>query len=361
MTVGALTAEAWSSGEAARWLEARRTERGLVPLADGLVGVVSHAAAMEVLTDSRRFTSKFGTAPQRREPVGASLNLSDPPHSTRIRRSLEKPEFVASPRWASLAEELLAAKPRDLVADFAQPLALAVFGELFGIDDPQALAELGRLTRALPRAADAAAFRVADDALLEWLRAHQGRTGAFFEAGAELSTVDQLYLQRLLAQTGHESTAMAIALSLELILRDGLELPDEVCRGGGAGDHLHNTLRAIDELVRVTSPLIRFAREATEDTELGACGTRFVVFFPLVNRDPRVFVDPQRVDFARAPNPHVAFGAGSHACFGAGIARAVLGSALSAFARRARPKLISSAVLKSSVTRGLDALLVAWS
>lgn len=359
MTV-ALTAEAWSTGEAVRWLEARRTGRGVIPLAYGLVGVVSHAVAMDVLTDSRRFTSKFGTAPQRREPVSASLNLSDPPYSTRIRRSLEKPEFVSSPRWASLAEELLAAKPRDLVADFAQPLALAVFGELFGIDDPSALAELGRLTRALPRAPDAAAFRVADDALLAWLRSNQGRTGAFFEAGAELSAVDQLYLQRLLAQTGHESTAMAIALSVELILRDGLEFPDEVCRGG-AGDHLHNTLRAVDELLRVTSPLIRFAREATEDTELGSCGTRFVVFFPLVNRDPRVFGDPQRVDFARAPNPHIAFGAGSHACFGAGIARTVLGAALSAFARRARPQLINSAALKSSVTRGLDALLVAWS
>lgn len=342
----ALSADAWSSGEAARWLEARRSERGLVPLAERVVGVVSHATALEVLTDARRFTSKFGTAPQRREPVSASLNLSDPPHSTRIRRSLEKPEFISAQRWTSLAEELLAAKPRDLVSDFAQPLALSVFGELFGIEDVAALAELGRLTRALPRAPDAAAFRVADDALLDWLRAHRGNKGAFFEAGADLSSTDQLYLQRLLAQTGHESTAMAIALSLELLLRESLEAV--------------STPSAVDELLRVTSPLIRFAREATEDTLLGERGTRFVVFFPLVNQDPSVFENPTRVDFDRTPNPHLAFGAGSHACFGSSIARAVMAAALEAFARRARPALESVTPLRSSVTRGLEALRVAW-
>ena len=39
------------------------------------------------------------------------------------------------------------------------------------------------------------------------------------------------------------------------------------------------------------------------------------------NRDPAVFVQPQRLDIARHPNPHLAFGQGSHACSGMNVAR----------------------------------------
>ncbi|MFY1704837.1 cytochrome P450 [Micromonospora sp. WMMA1923] len=35
------------------------------------------------------------------------------------------------------------------------------------------------------------------------------------------------------------------------------------------------------------------------------------------NRDPRVFPDPERMDFGRDPNPHLSFGYGPHYCVGA--------------------------------------------
>ena len=37
--------------------------------------------------------------------------------------------------------------------------------------------------------------------------------------------------------------------------------------------------------------------------------------------DPARFPEPQRLDVGRSPNPHVAFGTGSHFCLGAQLAR----------------------------------------
>ena len=39
------------------------------------------------------------------------------------------------------------------------------------------------------------------------------------------------------------------------------------------------------------------------------------------NHDPAVFDAPDRLDVARAPNPHLSFGFGTHFCMGAPMAR----------------------------------------
>jgi cytochrome P450 len=39
------------------------------------------------------------------------------------------------------------------------------------------------------------------------------------------------------------------------------------------------------------------------------------------NRDPAEFSDPERLDIARKPNNHLAFGQGAHACSGMNVAR----------------------------------------
>jgi cytochrome P450 len=52
------------------------------------------------------------------------------------------------------------------------------------------------------------------------------------------------------------------------------------------------------------------------------------------NRDPAVFPEPDRLDLARSPNPHVAFGLGTHFCPGAQLARIEARAAIPAFVAR---------------------------
>ncbi|MFD0536874.1 cytochrome P450 [Actinomadura luteofluorescens] len=38
------------------------------------------------------------------------------------------------------------------------------------------------------------------------------------------------------------------------------------------------------------------------------------------NRDPAKFAEPDELDFARHPNPHLGFGRGAHSCLGQSLA-----------------------------------------
>lgn len=82
---------------------------------------------------------------------------------------------------------------------------------------------------------------------------------------------------------------------------------------------------AVEELVRWVTPLNNMFRRATVDTELDgtsiAEGDRIALVYPAANRDPRVFDEPDKFDVTRDPNPHVAFGHGTHFCLGANLAR----------------------------------------
>jgi cytochrome P450 len=82
---------------------------------------------------------------------------------------------------------------------------------------------------------------------------------------------------------------------------------------------------AVEEVVRWVTPIIHFARTATEDYELRGkrirAGDALALFYPSANRDEEVFEDPFAFRIDRHPNRHVGFGSGEHFCLGSHLAR----------------------------------------
>ncbi len=84
---------------------------------------------------------------------------------------------------------------------------------------------------------------------------------------------------------------------------------------------------AVDEALRMESPVQMTARIARRDTTLGgepiAKGEMVILLLAAANRDPAVFDDPLRFDVTRRNAArHLAFSGGRHYCLGAALARA---------------------------------------
>ena len=81
----------------------------------------------------------------------------------------------------------------------------------------------------------------------------------------------------------------------------------------------------VEEVLRWTSPSVYKRRTATRDTALAgtriARGQKVTYWEMSANRDEMAFAEPFRFDIGRDPNPHVAFGLGTHFCLGASLAR----------------------------------------
>jgi cytochrome P450 len=95
---------------------------------------------------------------------------------------------------------------------------------------------------------------------------------------------------------------------------------------------------AVEELLRFESPLQLNNRLASAPIELPDLvvpeGSFITLAIGAANRDPAVFEAPDRLDIARKPNHHLAFGHGAHACAGLNVARLEARIALGTLARR---------------------------
>ena len=124
----------------------------------------------------------------------------------------------------------------------------------------------------------------------------------------------------LLAVAGNDTTRTATSHGMHLLS----QFPDQ--REVWQGDLAGTTATAVDEIVRMASPVTFMRRTVTHDLTLSdqrfAEGDKMILFYGAANRDPRAFDEPERFDVRRDPNPHVGFGGpGPHFCLGAHLAR----------------------------------------
>lgn len=239
----------------------------------------------------------------------------------------------------------------DFVAAFAQKLPLAAIGEMMGLPTGDWM-RLKQLTNVMIGAPEVTFYKEGETfnegrsraytELIEYMirlihdRRERGPGGddlssliVHAEIDGKKLTDQQLqgYLFVILA-AGNETTQNAITGGVHALL----EHPEE-CARLCADPSL--VVSAAEEILRWTSPVVQFARTATEDFELAGttirAGEDVGMWYPSANRDEAVFEDPYRFNVARDPNRHLAFGGyGAHFCLGANLARWELRAALRA-------------------------------
>lgn len=270
----------------------------------------------------------------------------DPPEHTRLRK-LVMPAF--SPRavgaMRSRVEEVVKETLADLegrgsfdfIQDFAYPIPAIVIAELIGVpaehrdqfkkwsDDILTLVfgaegEADRRKRAQQGLVDLTDYLrkliaeirkdPGDNIISSLVQAH--------EVEPPLSDDEIVSTCALLVFGGHETTTNLIANGTRQLLLH----PDQ-----------WNLLRdepaligpAVEELLRFDGPSRLEARRLVEDVELRGkqlrAGDTVFLVQSAANRDPEVFSEPDRLDIARAKNPHVGFGFGVHHCLGNFLAR----------------------------------------
>jgi cytochrome P450 len=325
-------------------------------------------------------------------PPGMIVSL-DPPDHTRLRRLAEQAFDAArvrsiGPRVTELVDGLLdelVAKgasdeaPADLLDGFATPLALTVICELLGV--PQAdrdrfhgwvrqFAAVGGPQEAAIAAREQLGAYIA--ALVAEKREHPADDVLSALIAARLGD-DRLDEQELvvfgytLLGAGFDSTASQLALSVLTLIADH----PGTWRALGQDPSLvpaavEELLRGVNLFATDTSGLPRIA---TQDVTVGEvtipAGDAVFLAFASANHDAEVFADPDRLDFTRADNPHLAFGAGIHHCMGAPLARLEITAAVEGLTRRL-PGLrlaVPESDLRwrtGDVNTGLLALPVVW-
>jgi cytochrome P450 len=282
-----------------------------------------------------------------------SLVFNDPPAHTRVRKLLA-PTFtpraleVMRSRIEALVDRLLDAGAErgaiDLIEDFAAAIPVQLIGDLLGIPHHErgplrnwSLRILGALEPKLtPEQFQAGVDAVAEfkDFLRDqvarrsWERAaEEGEILSKLVAASELggaraaerlSEAELLHNCIFLLNAGHETTTNLIGNGVDLLLRH----PDAL-RELAANPDLIET--AVEEFLRMESSNQLGNRRAAVDARIGgvavAAGAYLHLCIGAANRDPAQFPEPDRLDLARHPNRHLAFGGGIHICAGNSLAR----------------------------------------
>ncbi|SEG73896.1 hypothetical protein SAMN04489712_110167 [Thermomonospora echinospora] len=306
------------------------------------------ADVWEAARDTATFSSAEGLTFTygEREKIGlgeaAPMVMLDPPEHTEFRRLISRgftPRRVASIEPAVRAfvterlDRLAGRAEVDIVAELFKPLPSFVVAHYLGVPE-----------------ADRARFDGWTEAIVA-ANAH-GDPLAGGQAVAELFDYFGHLIERRRAEPGDDTISALIAvfgdtdplgllriLGFAFTMVTGGNDTTTGLLGGGSGllsahpeqrDALVNDPSlipdAIDELLRLTTPVQGLARTATRDVELHGkvipAGRKVMLLYGSANRDPREFgPDAEALDITRQPRRMLAFSHGAHHCLGAAAAR----------------------------------------
>ncbi len=326
----------------------------------GFWALTRYEDVVEVSRDYRRFTASRGIRIEEMDPdeleARRSMMELDPPEHTRLRRLVQPgftPKVTATYEGAFrklvaiVLDRVLAQGEFDFVTEIARELPIRMLCRLLGIREEDA----GRMVswgdqmisnadpeytpviidkvdteeyRLLPFRSPAAleVFRYAEDVAQERRKDPQDDIiSTLLTAepdGEPLTDLEFKNFFTLMMVAGNETTRHTISHGLTYLSenRDQLDW--------WLSDLPGRSVSATDEILRASSVTMHFRRTVDSDTELAgvpmASGDRVVIWYTSANYDSEVFEDPYRLDLARRPNPHLAFGTGRHKCLGASLA-----------------------------------------
>jgi cytochrome P450 len=137
-------------------------------------------------------------------------------------------------------------------------------------------------------------------------------------AGAGMDPLTLMHETGLYIAGGAETTRTVIGRGLAVLA----EHPDQWEAAAVDGSLVPGL---VDEVIRWVTPLNNMFRRVLRDDRIADQpvreGDRVMLAYPSANRDEAVFDEPFRFDIRRSPNPHLAFGQGTHFCIGANLAR----------------------------------------
>lgn len=323
--------------------------------------VTSHGLGTQILMDAQRFSADRITPfaarmqPEQREQAGELLHwlgqwmvFRDPPEHSRLRRQLMVP---LNPRVFQSLEQKVAdavrvhldglrpGDPFDFVEKFAQTMPGYVLMDILGVPREQFLPTKqysndlmlfiggSRQVQEKYARARSGARAMADlfKAALDQRRAEGIPEGDVLgqlmtaEVDGRRMTDDELVASMMMLLNGaHETTTNALSNMVRALAAH----PEAAAQLRGQ-PALHAA--AVEEFLRYDSPVLSVGRLARHDMEFGGAqlraGNRVYVMLVAANRDPAAFTDPDRLDFTRSPNPHIAFGRSLHFCLGAPLAK----------------------------------------
>jgi cytochrome P450 len=385
------------------------------PTGPGFWGVLRHAEIKQVMRDPATYSS-YARATQISDPPNdTALDFTrqmmlnqDPPRHSRLRRMLASaftPKAIArlEDRITLWARELVDRVADDGHCDFAElaaDLPLQTLAEVFGVpqqdrwlmydwsnrvigyQDPEyALSAKAGADGSTDMAKRALTLRPTPDAngylpdqrtregmpdlygyahdLAELKRREPGEDVMSNLVTAGVTTAEFENMFWLLSVAGNETLRNGLPGGMYALLAH----PDEYRKVAEDRSLLPG---AVEEMLRWWSPVMRFRRTATVDTELGGrevkAGDKVVVWFSSGNRDERVFADPDRFDVTRTQNDHLAFGHGPHYCIGAHLAKAQMRALFTAVFDRLGVVVPAGDVvrLRSNFQHGVKHLPIGW-